>query len=199
MSLPHMLLGILSWRPLTGYELKKFMDNSTQFFWHAELSQIYPALKQLEGQGLITAEAFPQENKPDKKIYATTQAGRHVLIAWLNEPLDEIPPIKNPALLKLFFSGILSKEEILSQLRFQLEAHRARLKRIQQEVAAGLQEAVQASSQAQMGLLWELVRQYGELQEQMTIEWLKRAITIVEAYDAPGAKEALNDQPTYQR
>jgi hypothetical protein len=43
---------------MTGYQLKKQMDQSTQFFWHAALSQIYPTLKRMEEQGLLTGNVL---------------------------------------------------------------------------------------------------------------------------------------------
>ena len=180
MSLPHTLLGVLNWRPMTGYQIKKFLDGSTQLFWHAEQSQIYPVLKDLEAQGYIQSEPIPQTSKPDKKIYSITETGRDALQTWLREPLDEIPPIKNPILLKLFFIGMLDKEEVLSQLRLQLEAHRARLKRLQQEIAMHIEETVRDSGQNQQNRMWGLVYQAGELQEQSFIRWLEMAIQAVE-------------------
>jgi PadR family transcriptional regulator, regulatory protein AphA len=180
MSLPHTILGFLSLGSMTGYELKRFMDNSTQFFWHAELSQIYPSLKQLEAKGLVKAEVIPQDGRPDKKIYSITETGRGALSAWLSEPLDETPPTKSPVLLKIFFMESLGKEDILAQMRCQLEAQRARLKRYQQETRRNIQEFAQTSGLATRGVLWELVRQYGELQTQTSILWLENAIEAVE-------------------
>jgi DNA-binding PadR family transcriptional regulator len=189
MSLMHTLLGVLNWHPMTGYELKKHLDNSTQFFWHAELSQIYPVLKQLELQGFVTAESLPQEGKPDKKVYAITPAGRAALVAWLSEPMDGVPPMKNPVLLKLFFAGILEKQDLHSQLRMQLEAQRARLKRIQQEGTLRVQEGIQVAGRNQESLMWELVRHYGELQAQMTIQWLEAAIEAVKDQESASVHE----------
>jgi PadR family transcriptional regulator AphA len=189
MSLFHALLGVLSWHPMTGYELKKHLDDSIQFFWHAELSQIYPTLKQLETKGLVAVESVPQEGKPDKKIYSITVAGREVLIAWLSEPLDDIPPNKNVVLLKLFFSGMLPKADLLAQLHTQLTARRARLKRVQQEAAARLQEGIQIAGVGQESMMWELVRQYGEMQQQTAIRWLEMAIAVVEASDKTNSLE----------
>jgi DNA-binding PadR family transcriptional regulator len=180
MSLFHTLLGILSWHPMTGYEIKKHIDESIQFFWHAELSQIYPTLKDLEEKGLITAEVIPQDGKPDKRVYSLTPSGSAALLAWLSEPLDKISPNKNVVLLKLFFSGILPKEDLLSQLRIQLEAHRARLKRIQQEARTYLQEGIQIAGPGQESMMWELVHHYGEMQQQTTIQWLEMTIETVE-------------------
>ena len=76
MSLEFSLLGFLQYHPMTGYDLKKVLDESTQFFWHAELSQIYPELKRLEQKGWITSASYPQEGKPDKKVYSITPVGK---------------------------------------------------------------------------------------------------------------------------
>lgn len=180
MSLPHTILGFLSLAPSTGYDLKKHIDNSTQFFWHAELSQIYPALKQLEVRGLVISEVFPQEGKPDKKIFAITAAGRMALIEWLSEPLDQTPPIKSPVLLKIFFLESLGKSQALAQLSRQLNAQHARLKRYRQETRQQIEDYTQSSNPVRSGLLWELLRQYGELQAQTSIRWLEMVIQEME-------------------
>lgn len=179
MSLEYTLLGCLDVGPMTGYDLKKMLDDTTLFFWHAELSQIYPALKQLEKRKLIASQTQPQDGKPDKKIHSITPQGREHLRAWLSEPLDSVPPVKNPALLKLFFSGGLPKEEILDQLRCQLAVQRAQLKRLQLDIPARMQSAPLAGA-ARPRLMWELARRYGEAQAEMTIRWLEEAIESVE-------------------
>jgi len=179
MSLQNTLLGFLSYGPMTGYELKKALDQSTQLFWHAELSQIYPALKQLQSQGLVVGQTLPQTGKPDKICYAITDAGQEAFRRWLLEPLDEVPAIKNPVLLKLFFAGSLEKEQLLHQLRCQLVLQRARLQRLEQETAASVQELSQ-DDQEQAGRMWEQVRRFGVMQVQTTIEWLEDTIRAVE-------------------
>ncbi len=107
MSLRYALLGFLGLDSMTGYELKQNLDRSTQQFWHAGLNQIYPTLKKLEYEKLVTAEIQPQDGKPDKRTYSITPAGRELLQDWLSEPLTRLPPSKNVALLKIFFSGSL--------------------------------------------------------------------------------------------
>jgi PadR family transcriptional regulator, regulatory protein AphA len=180
MSLANTILGFLNLGSMTGYDLKKYIDNSTQFFWHAELSQIYPALKQLEARGLVSAEVIPQDGKPDKKVYSITAAGRTVLVSWLSEPLDETSAVKSPMLLKMFFLESLEKTEVLAQIRCQLEAQRARLKRLQQETRLKIDGSARKSELATQGVLWELLRQYGELQTRTSIEWLENALKVVE-------------------
>ena len=180
MSLKYTLLGFLSCGPMTGYDLKKQMDNSTQFFWHAKLSQIYPALKKLAEEGLVEATVIPQEGKPDKKSYLITEAGRATLMDWLAEPIDELSPTKDPALLKLFFSGALDKETLLAQLRRQLALHRAQLAHYRQETAVYVEQVIAETGLTREGVMWELARQFGEEYERAYIRWLEQAIEVVE-------------------
>ncbi|MBK7448579.1 MAG: PadR family transcriptional regulator [Anaerolineales bacterium] len=53
MSLKHAILGFLSFKPFSGYELKKAFDSSVQHFWPANQSQIYRTLAELEGGGFV--------------------------------------------------------------------------------------------------------------------------------------------------
>jgi PadR family transcriptional regulator AphA len=180
MSLPYTLLGFLCRGPHSGYDLKRMLDSSTQFFWHAELAQIYPALKELEKKSQVKSEVFPQDGKPDKKVYAITPTGREALLAWLSEPLDETPPIKSPVLLKMFFLENLPREQALTQLCRQLSAQQARLKHFRQETVRQI-EALDAAPDSPGGArLWELIRQFGELQAQTSIRWLEMVIEEME-------------------
>lgn len=181
MSLSHTLLGFLSYAPMTGYDLKKQMDRSTQFFWHAALSQIYPTLQQLEGDGLIAAATVPQAGKPDKKVYSLTPAGRAALDAWLAEPLPDPAPGKDGLLLKLFFSASVEKKTLLARLRHQLDLRRARLAACERETPAHIAATVAATGRPRDGVMWDLIRQAGEERERAFIRWLEAAIVTIDA------------------
>ncbi len=84
MSLDHILLGMLR-RPASGYDLRREFESSAQHFWYAELSQIYPVLKRLEGKGWLTSRAEPSERGPERRVYEVTESGRAELVRWLEE------------------------------------------------------------------------------------------------------------------
>ena len=48
MSLNNGILGFLSMKPLSGYDIKKLFNMSAAFFWPADQAQIYRTLKSLE-------------------------------------------------------------------------------------------------------------------------------------------------------
>jgi len=180
MSLKYTLLGFLNYGPMTGYDLKKHIDNSTKYFWHARLSQIYPTLKHMEKDDLVYSTIMPQEGKPDKKFYMITDQGRADLLTWLEEFPSEIIPDKRPELLRLFFAGALDQENVIMHLRHQLALHRAQLKKYQTETTIYIKDVIEETGLERESVLWELTRQFGEDYEQMNIDWLEQAILIVE-------------------
>jgi PadR family transcriptional regulator, regulatory protein AphA len=82
MSLEHILLGLLR-QPASGYDLKKVFDERIDYFWAAELSQIYPTLNRLERRGWIRGREAVSSRGPGRRVYQITPAGRHVLRDWL--------------------------------------------------------------------------------------------------------------------
>ena len=105
------LLGVLSIKPMTGYEIREFIGMSIGNFWSESFGQIYPALKRLESAGLIAAEPESKSEAASvkrpggsarRRVYALTEAGRARLAAWLETPaMPQVP--RNDLLLKLFF------------------------------------------------------------------------------------------------
>src|SRR5215510_9112051 len=96
--LKQILLGFLNYKPMTGYELKTSMDESTMHFWHAYHSQIYTTLRKLEEEGLLSSEMLEEDGSPTKRLYTLTDAGRKDLLAWLGHSLTELPDVKEDLL-----------------------------------------------------------------------------------------------------
>ena len=53
MPLSHAILGFLDYQPMSGYDLKKYFDQSVAHFWSATQSHIYKALENLENEGMV--------------------------------------------------------------------------------------------------------------------------------------------------
>ena len=105
-SLRAAILGFLELEPTTGYTLKQRFDGSVGSFWSVTQSQIYRELHALERKGLVVAHREPGDGKPDRKVYAPTEAGRRFLDGWLREPLEPLQ-LRHPLLLKLVFAAEL--------------------------------------------------------------------------------------------
>lgn len=82
MSLKHILLGLLE-EPHSGYDIKKAFDQSLRNFWNAELSQIYPQLKKLEADGLVSSKTKASASGPQRRVYKRSAKGRRELLRWL--------------------------------------------------------------------------------------------------------------------
>lgn len=119
MSIKYAILGLLSWKPSTGYELKKIFEESSAMYWSGNNNQIYKSLVQLLNEGFVTNEVKHQESSPSKKIYSITDEGLAGLREWvLSEP--EAPEFKKPFLIHLAWADQLSNEE-LNQLLIKYE------------------------------------------------------------------------------
>ncbi|MCU0480701.1 MAG: PadR family transcriptional regulator [Anaerolineae bacterium] len=180
--LKYILLGGLYTKPLTGYQIKQFMENATSHFWYAQTSQIYRTLDQLEKEGLVTSQIQEQHDKPDRRIYHITNMGRADLRGWLETPLTNIEPTKDTLLLKLYFSAQLDKETVLTQLRLQRALHKQQLAHLVNVSKAQIEQGIQANPALKRdGLMWEITRRNGELFEEAYIRWLDEAIERIEA------------------
>ncbi|WP_378738333.1 PadR family transcriptional regulator [Nocardia brasiliensis] len=92
MALEHALLVSLTERAGSGYELARRFDKSIGYFWSATHQQIYRVLKRMEESGWLNSESVTQEGRPDKKVYAVSEAGRAELARWIAEPSDTGTP-----------------------------------------------------------------------------------------------------------
>lgn len=100
------ILGLLAIKPQSGYDLGQAFASSVAHFWHADQSQIYRTIKQLEADGAVTTEVIPQSGRPDRRVHSPTDTGIDELDAWLASPLEEEHP-KEPFLARLFFASRL--------------------------------------------------------------------------------------------
>ncbi len=179
--LKYALLGFLKYESKTGYDLKQTMDKSTGHFWHAKQSQIYTTLKKLEEGGLLISHPEPQERRPDRRVYKITGSGKKALQEWLLQPVTQLDTAKELLLLKLFFSGTLEKETILTQLRLLRNLHERQAVLYKTETPDFIQEITAFQPELKQDAhLWEATRRFGELHEKMYIRWLDETIAMVE-------------------
>jgi DNA-binding PadR family transcriptional regulator len=105
MSLRHAILGILDYAPMHGYQLKSVLELGISTFWPVNLAAIYPSLRQLDRDGLVSPreEASP-EGRPHRKVYTITAAGRSELARWRRLPPEGPTRVRSPLYLKLLFA-----------------------------------------------------------------------------------------------
>lgn len=110
------ILGLLTWQPMAGYELKREIAGSLQNFWSESFGQLYPQLNKLDAAGLIEAVPETVSDGRGKRVYRITGQGRQVLKEWLALPPHPRPP-RDELLMKVFFAGEGDAAEIASHVR----------------------------------------------------------------------------------
>ncbi|MCQ4041408.1 PadR family transcriptional regulator [Streptantibioticus rubrisoli] len=99
MRLP--LLALLAKEPAHGYELKQALEQTFGAAYpQPNIGQIYVTLGRLEKNGLIKGQDIDQSNRPNKRVYEITDAGREELAAWFAEP-TEGPRVRDEFFMKL--------------------------------------------------------------------------------------------------
>jgi PadR family transcriptional regulator, regulatory protein AphA len=111
MSINYAILGILSYKSMTGYDLKKIIQDSNFMHWSGNNNQIYKSLTELLDKGMVTNVVKHQESSPTKKIYKITSEGLDALKEWVLSPA-EISEIKKPFLVQLAWSKQLNTSEL---------------------------------------------------------------------------------------
>lgn len=183
MSLESAIIGFLNYHPYTGYDLKKIFDSSVQHFWPADQSQIYRTLNRLTEQGLAEMHKVPQEDRPDRKVYHITEAGRAAFIQWLSDT----PPMSSPRsapLIQVFFAGQLSDQEILAKFEGYAEIMRSILSQYDQ-VPDQLGPFQNEITSPREHFFWMLTLENGIASMRANLSWAESIIERIKNGEAP--------------
>lgn len=175
MSLPHALLGLLGYRPATGYELKGIFQKSIHFFWNATLPQIYRTLNQMQAQGWLTVTVEHQEGRPSRKVYTVTGAGREEMRRWLAKAPD-VPSPRLPLLIKVFFGNQGDPAVLRAQLEAWRAYHVSLLKAYEEEVRPVIPEYAFLAGALEDAPYWALTLDFGRRYAAMVVEWCDAAL-----------------------
>lgn len=172
------ILGLLAHEPMSGYDIRRAIDETIGFFWHESFGQIYPVLASLARRGLIRRSSARSDGPRRRRTYAITPKGRQALVTWLHQP-PERETVRNELLLKTFFSHALPSPV----LRSYIEAFLARQHTLADYYARGVEE-IATVTDARQRRAWMLTVRAGQLVVDARIRWAKEALTMLE-HDAP--------------
>ena len=173
----YVILGILSNKPRTGYDIHKLVKTRMGSFWDISYSQIYPTLRVLEKEGLITKRVEVNEREQNRKVYSITKEGTSKLQQWLTEPAKP-PTFKFEALLKIAFGDQASKDQIIKHIEELKAINTAQLENIlsvEKEMKANLNE----SERTFFALL---TLSLGDNLHRAASEWADTAIKLIEQH-----------------
>jgi len=183
MSLEYAILGLLSSRPLTGYDIKKMFEGSAVLYWSGNNNQIYTTLVKLHEKELISREIELQENRPPRKIYSITAKGQAELKNWLfSEP--EPPQLKNSFLVQLAWADQLSPEALDALLEKYETEMQMQLSMLQVQVQQGNISSAGTPRDAYVNaalartpreaLLWEMIQENWISFYQNELSWVRK-------------------------
>ena len=121
----HAILGLLSLRSWTTYELAKQVQRSLEWFWPRAERKLYDEPKRLAAAGLATSEREMTGARP-RTVYAVTRRGRTALRRWLGEP-PAPPVLEFEGMVKVFFADGGTIEQLRGTLTSIAETAEARL------------------------------------------------------------------------
>jgi PadR family transcriptional regulator, regulatory protein AphA len=166
----RVILGMLSIGRNTGYEIKHFVDKTTRHFWAASYGQIYPELRRLEDQGLITSRPEPSGGRA-RTVFELTQDGHAGLREWLEDPSASLWELRSEAMLKLFFSDADEPRFQIEQLRAfreQQEAKLAALHALEEGARTSIYRGPYLSLRVGLSVTGAVVQACRELEQELT-------------------------------
>lgn len=130
MDIKTTCLGVLALGDASGYEIRKhFEEGPFSHFAEGAYGSIYPALGRLTEADLVTCVEFPQDGRPDKKVYSITEAGRQALLAAMHK----LPPedkYKSDFLFILFFADHQAPDWVATVVDARIAFYRDKLERM---------------------------------------------------------------------
>ncbi|MEI7848934.1 MAG: PadR family transcriptional regulator [Chloroflexota bacterium] len=178
MPLEHAILALIEFEPMSGYDLKKFFDQSVAHFWSATQSHIYKSLDGLGKQGWAEVHVVQQDGKPNRKVYQITEAGHIELRRWLVTPLP-MDPVREASLIQIFFSHFSTNAEIAALFEARMQAIRAQIATLRSEAQAAIDENATRVGVERAHQLWQITLDYGIDYFEFQLAWHARMLNTI--------------------
>jgi len=175
-TLKYAILGLVNRSPITGYDITKEFNKELANFWYAKHSQIYPELKKLVDEGLLEFEIVIAGESLEKKLYSITSKGKEDFRNWLIKIEDLEPTPKDKFKLRMYFSEMFKKEELVFQLEQQLIKRNEKLHFLN-NVLYTYEDTIPDLSTPDFGDY--MVLDGAILREKAYIEWINRYLKIL--------------------
>ena len=178
MSLKYSILGLLHYRDMHGYQIKKTIENQFGHMWTINYGQIYPNLKKLKDEGLVTMieEANQGEKGPSRKMYSITDKGSRIFLEWLESLPEKSMLLRDPFLMRFVFFGFVDKKRSIEIVEEQINLYNTQMKKRRENL-----ERLQHHD-----IYVRLMAELGVRMNEMFLEWLERSRKEIE--------ESMKDQ-----
>ena len=164
------VLGMLTLRPMTGYEIKQVYEKSLANFMPISFGQIYPALAKLRQGKLVRPEKQPGGR--GRIRYFITAKGEEVFREWLFSAGD---PTERDLLLRLFFAA----PPAWAGLRGHVEAFRKEEQGLLDHYDGTRKWLDEVHARNPRLPVWKVVLEYGVSLSQSRVRWAEQALAFM--------------------
>jgi DNA-binding PadR family transcriptional regulator len=171
-----LILGLLSNKSMSGYDIKKLIKTRMGSFWDISYSQIYPTLRMLQKEGAVTKKVEINETGPNRKVYSITNEGLSKLQEWLLTPAEH-GKFKIEVLLKVAFGEQIPKFAVISHIEEFKTRNISALQRAN-SFEKEFRENMNKGDRYFFGLLTTLL---GKSLHRASVEWADAAIKLIES------------------
>jgi DNA-binding PadR family transcriptional regulator len=152
-----------------GYRIKRHIEQHFGHMWSINYGQIYPNLKKMEDEGLVTKKEVARTGTPARKLYSLTEAGKEAFAEWLASDPQGTMLLRDPFLLRFVFFGFGTKERALDQVDEQIRSYEAQLEKRRENMLRWQRQGIYVQQMGELGLLLN----------EMILQWLKRSRNVI--------------------
>lgn len=165
MSLKYSILGLLHYRDMHGYRIKEHIERNFGHMWSINFGQIYPNLKKMYQENLISMEQVVQAGVkgPPRKLYSITQKGRDEFQNWLSSLPEKEMLLRDPFLMRFVFFGFGNPKRSLEIIEGQIRLYEKQKNRRLQNHEKWKQSDIYVSQIVVLGIKMN----------EMMLNWLK--------------------------
>src|SRR2546423_3837817 len=169
------VMNLLMERPMHPYEMKsKMKERGHDQVIKIKGGSIYDTVERLEAGGFIKSQETSREGRrPERTVYAITDAGREETRDWLaelvSEPVHEYPQFAAA----LAFVGGLAKEEVVRLLQ-------RRVVGLEAPIAAGDTQLKTLVADMRIPRLFVVEGEYGLAMDRAELEWVRTTIQEIQ-------------------
>lgn len=179
MKFEQMILGLLSLRPFSGYELGKYLEQEGRFFRsNVHLSQIYRSLARMVDSGWVSYSVVENDGRPDAKIYQLTDLGEQELRDWITSPYTPPSRFQDPEFKARFLlGGPFGEDALIELVRIELSARRMQMKEDRgRNRDLGLLAPIGGVDESLVHRLAQLAHEHGSSALDQWIDWLETVL-----------------------
>ncbi|MBN1934495.1 MAG: PadR family transcriptional regulator [Anaerolineae bacterium] len=118
LSFHYFILSLLAQQPMSGYDIKQFLQALGWMIGNPSFGAIYPALHSLSENNLASVQVESRADKPMRKVYTITQQGRETLRKWASQTASaDASETPKSSVMQLFLVADFSEAGLVSHLQ----------------------------------------------------------------------------------